>query len=144
MDLYKIVKVIAFILGALGAVALAILLFKGDAVVIETGEGLDWFLFISYITFFATIALVLLFVFKDLFTSASIKSTLLSIGLFLAVFIFSYIIAKGEDIVMPDGSALAAGDSRMISTGLIAFYVLGIGALVTMLVSEIKNLTISK
>lgn len=145
MNLYKIVKIIAFILGTLGAVALVSLLAKGDEQIIATdGEGLDWFLVISYITFFTTIALVFIFVFKDLFTSESIKTTLIGLGLFVLVGIISYVLAKGEAIVMSDGTPLSAGESKWISTGLIGFYILGIGAIVSMLVSEVKNLTISK
>lgn len=144
MGLYKILKIVAFVLGALGAVALANLLFKGDATVIQTGEGLDMFLTLSYITFIFTIAMVLIFVLRDLFTSDSIKSTLLGVGLLLVIVAVSYGIANGEAITMSDGNALSESGSRWISAGLNAFYILGIGAIAVMLLSEIKNLTISK
>lgn len=144
MGLYKILKIIAFVLGALGAAALANLLFKGDDLVKATGEGLNLFLNIGYITFIATIVLVLIFVFRDLFTSDSIKSTLLGVGLLLVVAAISYGIAGGEAITMSDGKSVTASGSRWISAGLNAFYILGIGAVAVMLMSEIKNLTISK
>lgn len=144
MGLYKILKILAFVLGALGAAALANLLFKGDATVVETGEGLDSFLTLSYITFGLTIVLVLIFVFRDLFTSDGIKSTLLGVGLLLVVAAVSYGIAGGEAITLSDGNAVTEGESRWISAGLNIFYILGIGAIAAMLVSEIKNLTFSK
>lgn len=144
MGLYKILKIVAFVLGALGSVALANLLIKGDALVIETGEGLDWFLNLSYITFALTIAFVLFFVLKGVITSDNIKMILISLGLLLVIVLISYGIADGESIVMPDGDVLSESGSRWISAGLNAFYILGVGAIVVMLISEFKNLTISK
>ena len=61
MGLYRVLKIIAFVLGILGAVALANLLITGDEVVKQTGEGLNPFLNLAYVTFFLTIVLVLLF-----------------------------------------------------------------------------------
>ncbi len=144
MGLYKVLKIVVFILGALGAVALANLLIKGDAVVVQTGEGLDMFLNLSYLTFFLTLAFVLFFVLKGVFTSDNIKGILIGVGLLLVVALISYGIADGESITMSDGEVLSASGSRWISTGLNAFYILGLGAVVVMLISEFKSLTISK
>jgi len=144
MGLYKILKILAFVLGALGAIALINLLVKGDELVMQTGEGLDMFLNLSYITFLITIVLVVFFVFKEVFTSDNIKAILIGLGLFLVVVLISYGIADGESIIMPDGDTLSENGSRWISAGLNAFYILGIGAVALMLLSEIKNLTISK
>lgn len=143
--LYKGLKIIALVLGVLGAVALANLLFTGDEVVKQTGEGLNLFLNLAYVTFFLTILLVLIFVFRDLFTSgSSVKSTLLGVGLLLVVLAVSYGIANGDAITLANGAHLSESGSRWVSTGLNAFYFLGIGAIAVMLISEIKNLTISK
>ena len=144
MGLYKVLKIVALVLGVLGAVALANLLFTGDEVVKQTGDGLNLFLNLAYVTFFLTIALVLIFVLRDLFTSDSIKSTLIGVGLLVVVLAISYGVANGDAITLPNGSQLSESGSRWVSTGLNAFYVLGIGAIAAMLVSEIKNLTISK
>lgn len=144
MGLYRVLKIIALILGLLGAAALANLLFKGDDIVKATGEGLNLFLNIGYVTFIVTIVLVLIFVLRDLFTSDGIKSTLIGVGLLLVVGVVSYGIAGGEAITMSDGTALSESGSRWISAGLNAFYILGLGAIAVMLISEVKNLTISK
>lgn len=144
MGLYRVLKIIAFVLGVLGAVALANLLIKGDEVVMVTGEGLDLFLNLAYVTFIFTIVLVLLFVFRDMFTSGNFKSTLLGVGVLLIVIAVSYGIANGEAIIMSNGEELSANSSRWVSAGLNAFYILGLGAVAVMLISEIKNLTISK
>lgn len=144
MGLYRVLKIIALILGLLGAAALANLLFKGDDIVKATGEGLNLFLNIGYVTFIVTIVLVLIFVLRDLFTSDGIKSTLIGVGLLVLVGVVSYGIAGGEAITMSDGTALSESGSRWISAGLNAFYILGLGAIAVMLISEVKNLTISK
>lgn len=144
MGLHKILKIVAAVLGILGLVALTNLLIKGDAVVTQTGEGLDWFLYLSYITFALTIGFVLLFVFKDVFTSGNMKKTLMGLGFMLIVILISYGIAKGEAVVMSDGESLSEAGSKWISAGLNAFYILGAVAVATMLYSEVKNLTISK
>src|SRR5690625_3189395 len=90
MGLYRVLKIIAFLLGILGAVALANLLITGDDVVKQTGEGLNPFLNLAYITFALTIALVLLFVIRDLFTSGNFKRTLLSVVIMLVYVGLSY------------------------------------------------------
>jgi|SRR5690625_2001331 len=144
MGLYRVLKIIAFALGILGAVALANLLITGNEVVKVTGEGLDLFLNLAYVTFILTIVLVLLFVVRDIFTSGNIKSTLLGVGVLVIIVAVSYGIANGEAIIMANGEELSASGSRWVSTGLNAFYILGLGAIVVMLISEIKNLTISK
>lgn len=144
MGLYRVLKIIAFLLGILGAVALANLLITGDDVVKQTGEGLNPFLNLAYITFALTIALVLLFVIRDLFTSGNFKRTLLSIGLLLVIVGISYGVAGAQEIRLPSGEMLSESASRWVSTGLNTFYILGIGAIAMMLVSEVKNLTISK
>src|SRR5699024_679989 len=115
MGLYKILKILAFVLGALGAIALINLLVKGDELVMQTGEGLDMFLNLSYITFLITIVLVVFFVFKEVFTSDNIKAILIGLGLFLVVVLISYGIADGESIIMPDGDTLSENGSRWIS-----------------------------
>ncbi len=145
MGLHKVSKILALVIGVLGVVALANLLMKGDEHVKATGEGLDFFITLGTWSL-VLIAVVVLFsvVYNLIFISQSIKPMLIGLGLFIVVVLISYGIAEGESVVMPDGDTLSESGSRWISAGLNAFYILGIGAIVAMLLSEAKNLTISK
>src|SRR5690554_7245524 len=100
MGLYKILKIIAVLLSVAGIVFFAMILIKGDEAVALTGEGLDGFLYVSYVVFALTIAFVLYFVLKRIFTE-NLKSTLLSVGAFLLIVAISYALADGTPMSMP-------------------------------------------
>ena len=79
MALHKILKIIALLLSVAGVIFLAMIIGKGDEAVAATGEGVDGFLYVAYITFAITILFVLVFVIKGLL-SGNIKNTLISVG----------------------------------------------------------------
>ncbi|HAV53631.1 MAG TPA: hypothetical protein DCX41_01680, partial [Aequorivita sp.] len=79
MALHKILKIIALLLGVAGVIFLAMIIAKGDEAVSATGEGVDGFLYVAYITFAITIVFVLFFVLKGIF-AGNIKNTLISVG----------------------------------------------------------------
>jgi cytochrome bd-type quinol oxidase subunit 2 len=141
MGLHKIFKIVALVLGLAGVVLWGMLVAKGDeAVVASGGEGLDPFLYVAYITFAILLVLVILFVLKGL-ADGDIKKTLMSVGAFVLVFVIAYVMAEGVESYTKDGELVTVQTSRYIGTGLYAFYILAILAVVTMAFSGVKKLT---
>tara|TARA_R110002072_G_scaffold142804_2_gene288281 strand:+ start:1359 stop:1784 length:426 start_codon:yes stop_codon:yes gene_type:complete len=139
MGLHKIFKIIALILSLVGVVFFALLLSKGDDAVRATGEGLDGFLYVAYIIFALIILMVVIFVLKGIF-SGDIKKTLLSVGLFLAIVVISYVLADGTEVTMRDGEILSASGSKWVSTGLYVFYIMAFLAIASMVFSGITKI----
>ena len=87
---------------------------------------------VSYIAFIACIAIVLVFVLRNLFTHKdTLKKTLISVGLFLAVVVVSFVIADSSD-VKTNAGVVSGTTSKLVSTGLNTFYLLAIVAVGTM------------
>ncbi|RMA66276.1 hypothetical protein [Ulvibacter antarcticus] len=140
MGLHKILKIIALILSIGGIVFLAMIVTKGDDAIKATGEYLDGFLYVAYIIFAIVLFFVVIFVLKGLM-SGNIKNTLISIGAFLAIVIISYVMADGVETPMKDGKILSASGSKLVSTGLYVFYMLGILAIGAMIFSGFKKIS---
>jgi len=143
MTLQKISKIIVAILGLLGVIFLVRIISAGDDA-IKSGEeaGLvDPMAYIAYVVLGVILVLVIFFVLKNLFTNAkSLKSTLIGIGAFAAVIIISYVAAGGDpmEYKLQDGIA-TDGQSHMVGTGLIAFYILLAVAAISMIFSGVKK-----
>ena len=137
MDLYKILKYLAYALGIIGAV-FALLLMTTDS-----DSMIDNILIVTYIVLFVVIALILTYVIKGLF-AGNIKKTLTTVGLFLAVILISYIISSGSDLDLKQfndkGLGITEGISKNVGAGLYAFYFLAIIAIGATLLSGVKKL----
>ncbi len=140
MALHKILKIVALLLSIAGIIFLAMIIAKGDTVVAETGEGVDGYLYVAYITFAITLVFVLFFVLKGIF-AGNIKSTLLAVGAFLAIVIIAYLLANGDPMPMQEGEMLSASGSKWVGTGLYTFYILAILAIGSMIFSGIKKVS---
>lgn len=145
----KIQKLLSIILGIIGVVSLIflfVIINTGDDAIYagEASGAVDTFIYISYITLFLTIALVVLFVLKGLF-SGNIKNTLISVGAFVAVILISYMLSSGTDLDLTafnsKGLGITEAISKNVGAGLIAFYILGFFAIMSMIFSGLKNLS---
>ena len=141
MSLHKISKIVALVLGVAGVLLWGMLMIKGDeAVIASGGEGLDSFLYVAYLTFAILLVIVVVFVIKGI-ANGDVKKTLMSVGAFLLIFVISYILADGVESFTKDGELVTAQTSRFIGTGLYAFYILSVVAVVAMAFSGVKKLT---
>ncbi len=140
MALHKILKIVALLLSVAGIIFLAMIIAKGDAEVTATGEGIDGFLYVAYITLAITIIFVLVFVLKGIFTG-NLKSTLLSVGVFLLIVVISYVLADGTPMQMRGGETLSASGAKWVDTGLYVFYIMAVLAIGSMIFSGIKKVT---
>jgi len=141
MGLHKILKIVALVLSSIGIVFFAMLVSKGDAVIEQTGEGVDGFIYVAYIMFALVLLFVLVFVLKGIF-AGNLKKTLISVGLFLLIGVVSFVMASGsiEGLPLVDDKVISESSSRWVGAGLYAFYILGIMAIGAMVFSGIKKL----
>jgi len=94
--MHKILKIVAAVLSLIGIVSLVRIIAAGDEALKTGGEdGLfEPMAWIGYITLGITIAFVLFFVLKNLFTNtAGLKNTLIGVGAFLAVLLIAYLVS---------------------------------------------------
>lgn len=147
MNSQKLLTIILGIVGVISTIFLFIIMNAGDQAIIsgEAGGGaVDTFMYISYIILFATIAIVVLFVIRGLFTG-DIKKTLMSVGAFVAIILISYILSSGSDLDLGQfnskGLGITEAISKNVGAGLIAFYILGFLAIASMIFSGLKKIS---
>lgn len=142
MGLHKIFKIVALLLGLAGVVFWFLLVSKGDEYVKMTGEGVSPMLYTGYIIMAIVVIMVLMFVVSGVL-AGNVKKTLMSVGAFLAVVVISYAMASGstEGLPLVDNKVVTESTSRWVGTGLIAFYILAVGAIASMVFSGVKKVS---
>lgn len=144
MNLHKILKIVAAAVGLLGIIFLIRIISVGDEAIKAGDDGsVDPIAYVAYFILGITLLVVLVFVIKNLLTNTgSLKNTLISIGAFAAVLIISYALSSGSDgnTYLYNNIPATEGESHMVGAGLIAFYILIIGAAVAMMLSGVKKM----
>jgi hypothetical protein len=144
MNLHKILKIVAALIGLAGIIFLVRIVAAGDDA-IKTGEkaGLvDPMAWAAYIILGLTLLFVVVFVLKNLFTNtAGLKNTLIGVGAFAAVLIIAYVLSGGDatQYKLQDGFA-TDGQSTMVGAGLVAFYILLAVAAGAMIFAGVKKI----
>ncbi len=145
MDIQKITKIVALVLGVLGLVFQVAILSKGDdAIEMDSLAGN-----FSSVSPMITLALailvivVLITVVSSLAGLASngakLKKALISVVAFALVVLISFMFSEGVETPLKDGEVLSAAGSRWVGTGLRTFYILAVVAVGTMVFSGVKR-----
>jgi len=140
MGLHKILKIVALVLSFIGIFFFVQLLVKGNDAVVETGEGVDGFLYVTYVILALIVAMILIFVIKGIF-QGNLKKTLLTVGAFVLIIVISYVLADGVETPLKDGGTLSASGAKWVGAGLYAFYIMAILAIGAMVFSGVKKIT---
>jgi protein-S-isoprenylcysteine O-methyltransferase Ste14 len=143
MNLHKVFKIVVAILSLAGAIFLAMIVSKGDDAIKAGDAGaVDNMSYIAYITLGLILLFVVFFVVKNLVThTSSLKSTLIGAGAFAAVLIVAYLLTGGDTTQYSYSEGIATDkQSHLVGAGLVAFYVLGTVAILSMLLSGVKKL----
>jgi hypothetical protein len=146
MNSQKLLTIILGIIGIISIIFLFVIINVGDEAIIagESSGAVDTFMYISYMILLVTIALVLLFVIKGLF-SGNIKKTLMSVGAFVAIIVISYMLSSGTDLDLTQfnvkGLGITEAISKNVGAGLIAFYILGFFAIVSLVFSGFNKIS---
>ncbi len=143
MSLHKILSIIALVLAVVGII-FGLLITIGDLETLrEPGSMIDNMMYVAYVIFAITIVLVLIYVIKGLF-SGNIKKTILSLGVFLAIILVSYIMASGTNLDLQPftdkGLNVTESTSKNVGAGLYTFYALAVFAIAVMALSGLKKL----
>ncbi len=138
MGLHKIIKIIGLIISLVGASFLGMMIMKGDDVIKETGSGIDGFIYSAYFIFALVLIAVIVFGLKGLL-SGNIKNTLIILGAFVLIIGISYGLADGTPMQLNEGGMLSESGSKWVGAGLYTFYILGILAIGSMVMSGFKR-----
>jgi hypothetical protein len=144
MGLYKILRIIALILALIGA-AFALMVAGSDKeTLMQDGSMVDNMMRIAYLVFAIVLILVLFYVIKGLF-AGNIKKTLLTLGIFFAIVVVSYLMSSGTDLdlqpFIDKGQDITEATSRKVGAGLYTFYTLAVLAILSMLSSGLIKKT---
>ncbi|MCF6294578.1 MAG: hypothetical protein L3J25_02670 [Flavobacteriaceae bacterium] len=143
MKLHKIFRIVVAVLSLTGAIFLAMIVSKGDDAIKAGDAGaVDNMSYIAYITLALILLFVVFFVVKNLVTNtSSLKSTLIGVGAFAAVLIIAYLVTGGDTTEYTYSEGIATDkQSHLVGAGLVAFYMLGTIAILSMLLSGVKKL----
>lgn len=146
--MYKIAKIVAIILGVIGLV-LWVLIARADSdVVAQTGSSSNNVVgMMISLGYWATIIVAIITLLFSLAGIASdpqkLKKALISIGVFAAVILVSYLIGTSEgfdfDKMADKGINVSAGTVKWVDAGLWSFYILAILAVLAMVVGGFKK-----
>lgn len=121
--MYKILKIVAIILGIIGVIFCGGVLFDG------VDPWADLLFWDSYVLLAITIISVVIYGFLNIVSSPKkIKKTLIYTGAFIGILILSYILASGENTT-----------EKWVVAGIISFYIFGGIAALLMIVSGVRN-----
>ncbi|WP_179334280.1 hypothetical protein [Winogradskyella costae] len=141
--MHKIFKIIAAVLSLIGIVSLVRIIVAGDEAMETGGEAglFEPMAYTTYVILGLVVVFVLFFVIQNLITNtASLKSTLIGVGAFVAVLAVSYALSSGDLMAYKSGDEMATeSQSHLVGAGLIAFYILLAIAAITMVFSGVKK-----
>jgi len=143
MDLQKLLKIVAAVVGLLSIAFLVTIISKGDDA-IKAGDGaasVGTYMYVAYFILAAAVVSVVFFTLSNLISNAaSLKNTLFAIGAFaLLALICYFIFASGVETMLKDGTMLSVAQSKLVGAGLYLFYSLAVVAGGTMLFFGVKK-----
>jgi hypothetical protein len=143
MDLKKILKIVAAVVGLLSITFLITIISIGDDA-IKAGDGaasVGTYMYLAYFILAAAIVSVVFFTLSNLISNAaSLKNTLIAIGAFVFLALICYFVfASGVETMLKDGTMLSITQSKLVGAGLYLFYSLAFVAGGTMLFFGVKK-----
>ena len=147
MNIQRIVKIGAGLLGVLGVVFLFRIIGAGDEEIKMAASMGDYgtvspLISIAQIIFYVSVAATVIFSLLNLFgDTQKLKKALISVGFLVVVVGLSYAMSSGVETPLKDGEVLSASGARWVETGIRVFYSLSIIAIGAMAFSGVKRLT---
>ncbi|WAC03822.1 hypothetical protein N7U66_10630 [Lacinutrix neustonica] len=145
--MHKFLKIVVALLSLIGIVSLFRIIAEGNEGMKKAFASGDTTLFepmawVAYIILALTLVLVVFFVLKGLFThTSSLKSTLIGVGVFLAILAIAFVVSAGDErAYFYNNMQATANESQLVGGGLIAFYVLAVIAVLSMVFTGIKKM----
>jgi hypothetical protein len=144
MDLQKLLKIVAIVIGVISIFFLGSIISTGDEA-IKAGNAsgtIDIFMNVSYVILAIAVLNVLVFSVLNLVSNtAGLKNTLMGVGAFVVLSLLCYFgFANGVETTLKDGDILSESGSRLVGAGLYLFYFLAVIAGGIMLGFGIKKM----
>lgn len=143
MDLQKLLKIVAAVVGLLSIAFLVTIISTGDdAIKARDGAAsVGAYMYVAYFILAAAVVSVVFFTLSNLISNAaSLKNTIIAIGAFtLLALICYFIFASGVETMLKDGTMLSVAQSKLVGAGLYLFYSLAFVAGGTMLFFGVKK-----
>lgn len=143
MDLQKLLKIVAIVIGVISIYFLGNIISTGNEE-IRAGEGsgiVTMFMYVSYFVLAIAVLIVLVFSALNLASNtAGLKNTLMGVAAFAVLALLCYFLANGVETPLKDGNMLSASGSKLIGAGLYLFYLLAGIAGIIMLGFGIKKM----
>ena len=144
MDLQKLLKIVAIVIGVISIFFLGSIISTGDEA-IKAGEAsgtIDVFMNVSYVILGIAVLVVLVFSVLNLVSNtAGLKNTLMGVGAFVVLALLCYFgFATGVETTLKDGDILSESGSKLVGAGLYLFYFLAVIAGGIMLGFGIKKM----
>jgi hypothetical protein len=128
MNLNKLTKILVIVASLLAIVFWATIAFSSE----EKGGLITPMILVAFVVLAAAILLVLLYTFKNLISrKGELKRTFISVGAFLAVILVAFLLADSTPVVV-GGEEFSSTTSKLVSTGLITFYIVAFVAIALM------------
>ncbi|WP_322551380.1 hypothetical protein [Flavobacterium psychraquaticum] len=143
MNLHKVTKIAAVIVAILSVVFLGALMATSN-IEEKDNSWINPLIYLAYVILAACVAVVLLFVFKNLFSNKeNLKKSLIMICAFVGLLVISYVIADGTEIKSVTNEIISTeSTSKWVGTGILLTAILSaiaIGSVVWGMFRNIKK-----
>ena len=146
MNLQKIIKIGAALLGVLGVVFLLRIIGAGDEEIKMAASMGDYgtvspLISIAQLILYISLAATLIFSLLNLFSDKEkLKKALISVGFLVVVVGLAFALSSGVETPLKDGEVLSASGARWVETGIRVFYYLAFIAIAAMGYSGVKRI----
>nr|WP_321245373.1 hypothetical protein [uncultured Psychroserpens sp.] len=144
MNIQKIIKIVALVIGLIAVFFLVRIMMLGDEAIeneVTNQAVLDWFANLAYVVLgIATVSAVVFSLVNLVSHPDKLKKALMSLGVFALVLIVAWFASSGVETELTDGEMLSANGSKLIEAGIKAFYILILLAAGLMLFFGVKKM----
>ncbi|MDG5490786.1 hypothetical protein [Psychroserpens sp. SPM9] len=144
MNIQKIIKIVALVIGLIAVFFLVRIIMLGDDAIkadVDNQAVLSWFANLAYVVLaIAAISAVVFSLVNLVSHPDKLKKALLSFGVFAVILLVGFFLSSGEERLLSDGTTLTATQSQMIEGAIKAFYILILLAAGLMLFFGIKKM----
>ncbi|WP_040252285.1 hypothetical protein [Psychroserpens mesophilus] len=144
MNIQKIIKIGALVIGLIAVFFLVRIIMLGDEAIeadVANQGILSGFITLALVVLaIAAISAVVFSLVNLVSNPDKLKKALLSLGVFAVILVLGYVMSSGQERILSDGTTLTAAQSQMIEGAIKAFYILIMLAAGLMLFFGVKKM----
>ena len=144
MNIQKIIKIVALVIGLIAIFFLVRIIMIGDEAIeadVANQGILTSFITLAFIVLgIAAISAVAFSLMNLVSNGEKLKKSLISVGAFVLIMLVGFFMSSGEERILNDGSTLTVTQSQMIEGAIKSFYILILLAAGLMLFFGVKKM----